>query len=194
MKESIKFGFILLLFCAISAGLLSLVNSFTAPVIAETQLKETLKSYEEIFGEEVESFEELDSDTLDKVKEAHPNIAKVFIAQKEGKTIGYGINVFSNGFGGQMENAIGFLNEGDRIAGFRNISHQETKGFGSKIEEPDYYNSYEDKNAAGELECNTNPDADNQIMLLSGATVSSEAVLVGANEAVEAFQMLKAME
>lgn len=48
MKEPVKFGIILLVFCALSAGLLAAVNSFTAPVIAETELKNTLASYEVI--------------------------------------------------------------------------------------------------------------------------------------------------
>ena len=60
MKEPVKFGIILLVFCALSAGLLAAVNSFTAPVIAETELKNTLASYEVIFGDAADSFEEYD--------------------------------------------------------------------------------------------------------------------------------------
>ena len=71
MKEPVKFGIILLVFCALSAGLLAVVNSFTAPVIAETELKNTLASYEVIFGENADGFEEYDQEKLNSIKEKY---------------------------------------------------------------------------------------------------------------------------
>lgn len=77
MKEPVKFGIILLVFCALSAGLLAVVNSFTAPVIAETELKNTLASYEVIFGENADGFEEYDQEKLSSIKEKYPTIEKI---------------------------------------------------------------------------------------------------------------------
>ena len=92
MKEPVKFGIILLVFCAISAGLLAVVNSFTAPVIAEAELKNTLASYEVIFGDNADSFEEYDEAKLKDIKENYPNIEKIFVAKKDGNVVGYGVN------------------------------------------------------------------------------------------------------
>lgn len=187
MKESVKFGIILLLFCALSAGLLAVVNSFTAPVIAETELKNTLASYEAIFADAADSFEEYDQAKLDSIKEKYPNIEKIFLAKKGQDVVGYGVNVKSNGYGGAMTNALGFLLEGDTIAGFRNISNGETSGFGSRITTDEYYPSYEGKSAAGPLELSKEPKADNEVMWLTSATISSKAALAGSNDAIQVY-------
>jgi|GEM_PF-344006 len=187
MKEPIKFGVILLIFCAFSAGLLAAVNSFTAPVIAESELQSTLASYEVIFGENADNFEQYDEAKLSQIKEKYPNIDNIFVAKKGDDVVGYGINVNSNGYGGAMTNAIGILLDGDRIAGFRNISNGETKGFGSRITEEEYYNSFNDKSAAGPLEISKDPQGENEVMWLTSATISSKAVQEGSNEAIEAY-------
>lgn len=187
MKEPVKFGIILLVFCALSAGLLAAVNSFTAPVIAETELKNTLASYEAIFADAADSFEEYDQAKLDSIKEKYPNIEKIFVAKKGQDVVGYGVNVKANGYGGAMTNALGFLLEGDTIAGFRNISHGETSGFGSRIATDEYYPSYEGKSAAGPLELSKEPKAENEVMWLSSATISSKAALAGSNDAIQVY-------
>ncbi|MBP2024736.1 FMN-binding protein [Peptoniphilus stercorisuis] len=188
MKEPVKFGLILLIFCAISAGLLAAVNGVTAPVIAQAELEETLESYKVIFGDEADNFEKYDESKIATIQETYPNIEDVFVATKDGETVGYGINVSSNGFGGAMTNALGILLENDTIAGFRNISNSETKGFGTQIEEEDYYSTYVGKSAAGELKIETDPQAEDEVLLMSGATVSSKAVLAGDNIALKAYQ------
>lgn len=187
MKEPVKFGLILLIFCAFSAGLLAAVNSFTEPVIAEAELKSTLASYEVIFGENADNFEEYDKEKLSSIKEKYPNIDNIFIAKKGDEVVGYGINVNSNGYGGAMTNAIGILLDGDTIAGFRNISNGETKGFGSRITEEEYYSSYNGKSAAAPLEISKDPQAENEIMWLTSATISSKAAQEGSNEAVKVY-------
>lgn len=187
MKEPVKFGLILLIFCAFSAGLLAAVNSFTAPVIAEAELKSTLASYEVIFGENADNFEEYDKAKLSNIKEKYGNIDNIFVAKKGDEVVGYGINVNSNGYGGAMTNAIGILLDGDTIAGFRNISNGETKGFGSRITEEEYYISYNGKSADGPLEISKDPKSENEIMWLTSATISSKAAQEGSNEAVKVY-------
>lgn len=188
MKEPVKFGLVLLLFCAFSAGLLAYVNGFTAPVIAEAELKATLESYEVIFGDKADDFNEYDEAKLAKIQAKYPEIEKVFVATKNGNVVGYGINFKASGFGGDMTNAMGILLDNDTIAGFRNISNSETKGFGTQIEEEPYYSTYVGKSAKGDLEINTDPQADNQVLQISGATVSSKAVLAGDNIALKAYR------
>ncbi|MGO3751496.1 MAG: FMN-binding protein [Peptoniphilaceae bacterium] len=194
MREPIKFGAILLLFCAVAAGLLAYVNGLTAPTIAQAELEATLESYSLIFGEEADKFEKYDETKLKKLQETYPDILDVFVATKDGQKVGYGINVSTNGFGGPMKNAIGILLEGDRIAGFRNIVNGETKGFGTEIEEEYYYSSYNDKSAAGDLDIALEPSADNEVLWISGATVSSKAVLAGDNLAIEVYNKVLKMD
>lgn len=187
MKEPIKFGIILLVFCAISAGLLAFVNSLTAPTIAQTELENTLSSYKVIFGDGADEFEEYDKTKLAEIQEEHPEIQNIFVATKNSEKVGYCINVSINGFGGAMTNAIGISLDGDVIAGFRNISNAETKGFGTLIEEEDYYSSYVGKSVASELKMNKEPSADDEVLQISGATVTSKAVLGGDNIVIDVY-------
>jgi electron transport complex protein RnfG len=187
MKETLRFGLILLLFCAVSAGLLAVINSITAPKIALAELEATKKSYKDIFGEDADSIEKFDQEQIDKIKEKYPAIEDIFVAKKNNEIIGYGFNVKSNGFGGSMTNAIAISSLEDQIAGFRNISNQETKNYGSVIEEETYYSLFPGKTANGELVLSKEPKAENEIPWVSGATYSSKAVLAGANFAVGAY-------
>ncbi|WP_138159727.1 FMN-binding protein [Peptoniphilus catoniae] len=192
MKEPLKFGIILFAFCAISAGILALVNSFTAPVIAEAEYKATMESYQAIFGEAADNFEEYDEAKLNKLKEAYPTINEVFLAKKGDDLVGYGIKYTAKGFGGSMTNAIGIRIADDKIAGFRNIVNQETKNFGSVIVEEDYYSSFPEKSATGELNISKEPAGENEIKWISGATVTSKGVLQGTDVVIEAYNnMLK---
>lgn len=192
MKESIKLGFILLILCAVSAGLLAIVNSYTAPVIMQNELKETLASYQTIYGEDAEEVTPVDQGLLKEVQEKFPDIDNVFEVKKGGNLIGYGINVKGNGFGGEMTNALGFYIENKTIAGFRNIVNAETKGFGTRIADETYYSSYNGKSAAGDLTISKDPSAENQVLLMTGATVTSKAVLEADNVAIQAFNYLLA--
>lgn len=190
MKEPVKFGIILIAFCALSAGLLAYVNGVTAPRIAQMELEQTLASYKEIFGDEADKFEKYDEAKLAKVQEKYPDILDIFVATKGDKVVGYGINAATSGFGGSMTNAIGILLDGDKIAGFRNISNGETKGFGSHIADEDYIKSYEGKSAAGPLEYSKDPQGEDQVMWITGATVTSKAVVKGDNMVIEAYNDL----
>ena len=188
MKESIKLGFILLILCAVSAGLLAIVNAYTAPVIMQNELKETLASYQTIYGEDAEEVTPVDQGLLKEVQEKFPDIESVFEVKKGGNRI----NVKGNGFGGEMTNALGFYIENKTIAGFRNIVNAETKGFGTRIADETYYSSYNGKSAAGDLTISKDPSAENQVLLMTGATVTSKAVLAADNVAIQAFNYLLA--
>ena len=92
-----------------------------------------------------------------------------------------------------MTNALGIKIEGDEILGYRNITHQETKGFGTQITEEPYISSYKGKSVSEELVLSKDPKALNEIMQISGATVSSKGVFEGDKIVAEVYNnILKA--
>ncbi|MDO5713741.1 MAG: FMN-binding protein [Tissierellia bacterium] len=186
MKESLKLGAILLIIAAVSGTILAGVNYFTAPVIAQKELEATLESYQAIYGEKADEFEEYDPSKTAAIQEKHPEIAKIFVAKKGGEKVGYGINFFCNGFGGKMQNAVGFMTD-DTMAGFRNIQNSETPGFGSRIGEEEYFSTFVDKSIAGPLKGTGDGSGEDAVMSISGATVSSKAVLGALNEVIEIY-------
>lgn len=186
VKESLKLGLILLVIAACSGLILGTANSYTAEVIAQKELETTLASYRDIFGDEADAFDPYDEGKLTKLKEAHPNIANVFVAKKGGDVVGYGINFYANGYGGQMQNAVGFLGP-DRMAGFRNIQNAETPNLGSRITEEPFYSTFTDKSITAPLVGTPTGAGENEVMSMTGATISSKGVLNALNEVIEIY-------
>lgn len=186
MKEYLRLGLTLLIIAAIAAGALAMLNSVTAPVIDENAKQASYAKYYEVLGEGVE-IDELDPEELASIKSDHPKILSVLDYKKDGEVAGYIFTTTSNGYGGAMENAI-MINVDGSIAGYRNLSHGETPGFGAIISEESYYNRFEGKSVADADSLVLGTSGDNAIEAISGATISSDAVLDGLNEAVAAFK------
>lgn len=192
MKNYLKTGFILLIFSAVAAGLLAVVNSFTSEVIAKAEFEKSVAAYKEIYGDLADDFEPMDDAKKAELVKKYGGIQDVFIAKKGGEVVGYGINHSANGYGGQMTNAIGLLNDGT-VAGFRNIQNAETPGIGTQITEPTYFDVFSGKVfKSGALKGSKEPSAEDEVLLISGATVSSAGVLDGVNAILPAYEEIGA--
>nr|WP_296155341.1 RnfABCDGE type electron transport complex subunit G [uncultured Peptoniphilus sp.] len=193
MANYFKTGFILLLISAVSAGLLAVVNGMTVDVIAQAEFEKSVEAYQEIYGDKADTFEPIDEAKKAALVEKYGDIQDVFVAKKGDEVVGYGINHKTNGYGGEMTNAIGLLNDGT-IAGFRNIQNAETPGIGTQITEPTYFKGFEGKTFKnGEVKGNKEPAAEDEIPLITGATVSSTGVLEGINSILPAYEEISAL-
>lgn len=188
----LRTGFVLLVIAAVAAGCLAIVNSFTSEVIAQAEFEKSVAAYQEIYGDKADSFEPMDEAQKAAVVEKYGDIQDIFVAKKGDEIVGYGINHSASGYGGEMTNAIGLLNDGT-IAGFRNIQNAETPGIGSQITEPAYFEQFAGKSYAnGAMKGSKEPAADDEIPLITGATVSSTAVLDGVNSILPAYEEISA--
>ncbi len=186
MKETLKLGFVLLLVTAIAGGILAGVNGVTAPVIAEMERKESFAALLEIFPE-ANDFIAVEDDLLEEVKTTNKSVFEVYKALKDGEELGYAFKTLSAGYGGDITSLIGINKEGT-ISGLRVLVMSETKGLGSRIvDDLEFRESFIDKNALGSLIPVEKPSADNEVMLLSGATTSTDAVLKGVNDALDVY-------
>ena len=192
MKNYLKTGLVLLVISAVAAGLLAVVNSFTSEVIAQAEFEKSVQAYQEIYGDKADKFEPLDEAKKTALVEKYKDIQDVFVAKKGEEIVGYGINHSANGYGGAMTNAIGLLNDGT-IAGFRNIQNAETPGIGTQITEAPYFEQFVGKSFKnGEVKGNKDPQAEDEIPMISGATISSTAVLKGINSILPAYEEISA--
>ena len=192
MKNYLKTGLVLLVISAVAAGLLAVVNSFTSEVIAQAEFEKSVQAYQEIYGDKADKFEPLDEAKKAALVEKYKEIQDVFVAKKGDEIVGYGINHTGNGYGGSMTNAIGLLNDGT-IAGFRNIQNAETPGIGTQITEAPYFEQFVGKSFKnGEVKGNKEPQAEDEIPMISGATISSTAVLKGINSILPAYEEISA--
>lgn len=185
MKETIKLGLILFIITAVSAGVLALSNYITAPVIAEIERQGSFGALGEIFPE-ANDFQPIDEGKLSEIQADNIFVIEVNQALNDEELIGYAIKARSGGYGGEMFTIVG-INIDGTIAGIKVVEHSETPGLGSKVEGEDFTNSFVGKSTANEIVAVGAPSADNEVLLLSGATVSTDGVLYGVNGARDAF-------
>ncbi len=160
----LNIGARLLIICLVVAGIVSLVNEVTKTRYAELQEEQKQESMASIFGLEKVTYEELGNE--------------VYRISQNGETVGYCVQTVTAGFGGDMTLMVGFRDDADYpIAGVQILSHSETPGLGAKANDASYLSQYNGK--SGELALHDDIDA------ISGATISSRAVLSGVNSARE---------
>lgn len=161
----LNIGARLLIVCLAVAAIVSLVNELTKTRYAEILVEERKGAMTGIFGVSELSYREL-ADGIYEIS-----------AQEQ--LLGYCAQVTTAGFGGDMTLMVGF--NGDRsLRGVQILSHSETPGLGAKVNDANYLSQYDGK--AGTLQLGTNIDA------ISGATISSRAVLTGVSAAQAALE------
>ena len=186
MNETIKLGLVLLLVTAIAGGILAGVNGVTEPVIAEMERQKTFSAMLEIFTE-ADDFLPVDEALLAEIASANTFVIEVMEAKKGDETIGFAMKAKSGGYGGDLITQIG-INLDGTMAGIKILQQSETPGLGSRIvDDPAFAASFAGKNTASGLSAVKAPSAENEVMALSGATVSTNGIMVGVNGAVEVF-------
>ena len=174
-----KLSMVLLLICAIVAGVLGVVNFITEDTIAARQAEKTAKAYAAVL--ESASYTDVPFDAA-----AFPNVDNIAQADN-GK--GYVVMSTFSGSQGNITMAVGVSNE-LKCTGISIISHSETSGLGA--------------NAASTAEVGVNfraqfvgvdssvalKKAGGSIDALTGATITSTAVTAATANAIEAVAAL----
>ncbi len=173
MKETMRLAVILLVIASVAGAILAFSNNATAGRIEEINAQITQEALSDIFGNIDEAKELADQD---KMREEYKDLKEIFEIIENGESKGHSLTVFSNGYDGAIEMMVGIDSEGN-IMGVRLVNHSETQGIGSKADEPEFTDLFNDQNVEEEIE----------VQLISGATISSEAVLKGTNYAREIY-------
>lgn len=175
MKETIKLGMILLIITVISAGILAVSNNLTKGKIAEIEMEGSLGALKEIF-ESADKFEALENGKLDEIIDSNPSVSEIFEVYTGENVDGYAIKTTAGGFNGDIVMVTGFTSDGN-LVGMRVLKHGETPGLGAKAAEPEFSDLFKGKSGAEEV----------SVEALSGATITTNAVLAGVNAAREVF-------
>lgn len=172
MREIIKLGLILLVITSVAGLILGGVNSMTADIIEERAIEESMEAIEAFFPGLEEAGIIEDGDIL-----AYDLVEEVYEVSEGGNVIGYTIKTVPNGYDGPIEVLTGINMDGE-ITGIEIISQTETPGLGDRITEEDFKDQFEGQSSDSEVE----------VDVLSGATVSSDAVVNGVNAAANVFE------
>lgn len=184
-KEIIKPSLILFLVCAFITGALAYVNGVTKPIIDENNRIAEQESLINVYSD-ADNF--LEAKTADMLKaegiDVSENIEKLYIAQKDGQSVGYVAAVFSRGYGGQMKILVGIDNDLN-IEGVSLTSHNETPGLGANASDPKFTDQFLGKAPRSTYNVVKRiPNNGNEIQAITAATVTSKAVTKGVDEAV----------
>ena len=185
-KESI-FGItaILGIITLVTALVLALVNSLTAPVIAQRLADEKQKSIAVLFGdgkdfEIVTGFEDIYSNFAAPVTEV-----AVVKDKSSQKIAGYCVTVTPQGFSGQIIMLVAVSSD-ISVKGTKILDMNETAGLGTKIESEEWFGGQFKHKRKDIKDSVANPDSDeNAVKIIAGATKSSKAFLNGVNAALE---------
>ncbi|NLK40377.1 MAG: FMN-binding protein [Clostridiales bacterium] len=169
IKEVLKTALILLTICACSALLISVVRYITLNPKNGDEPNAVDLAILELFSTSSGS-EKLEGDYANEV-------LGVYKVMSEETVLGYCVNVNPQGYNAPIEMVVG-IDDAGAVVGVKIISHSETRRIGDRVEDVEYLSQYVGKK--GSL------SADDDIDMISGATVSSKAVLSGVNIALSA--------
>lgn len=160
MKKVLQLTLFLAIISAAAGGSLAFVNSITEPIIKENALKEVKAALEEFFPNG--SFEEVS------VQGESEFITNIYEAKGEGVVY----KVSTQGFKDKLIYMVA-IDADNRYIGYKVTQNNDTQGFGSRVSDEEFYGAFIDQSI------------DTEVDTLSGATVSSKAVVDGLNEVVE---------
>ena len=187
MKETLKLGFILLLVASIAAGVLAFTNTITAPIIAEQEKEGAFGAFAEIYPD-ADEFVAIDDGLLSDITSSYDNVVEVYEVLEGDTIVAYAFNTSSGGYGGPITTISGFNLDGT-VQGIRVTENSETPNLGTVVaDDPAFRESFEGNTTSEPLAPVAAPSAENEVLLMSGATVSTNGVVTGVNAAREAFE------
>lgn len=167
MRDLVRVAVTLMVVGIVAAVLLTGVHNLTEPVILERQEAEYREALENFFPD-LSNYEteHLNGETYDLIQDGSGNL------------LGVMATVEALGYDGPIAYNLAVDGQG-KIIGLRIIAHTETPGLGSVIETPEFAERLIGKGAGDPLQSGVDVDA------VSGATVSSEAMISSVRHTVE---------
>lgn len=186
MRDYLRLTGVLLAICIIAAGVLGVTNAITNEKITEQTIKANDEARKEVLGEATE-FVKIEGDKIDEIltKPDYDVIDEVFEGKADGKIVGYTIKTSPNGYKGAVEIIIGINKEG-KVSGIKVGNNTETPGLGKNAATPKFQEQFKDKDWNKDVKVIKNgTPKDNEILSIAGATVTSNAVAKGVNQALK---------
>lgn len=171
MKEMVRYGLTLALISILAAGLLSGVNSLTKGRILAQAQDEEQASLKAVLPN-AEHFEPV---------KKREYILYYKASDENGRFIGVAFKADADGYSSTIETMVGMLKDGT-ITTIKVLSQNETPGLGTRVSEPSFTGQFSNKDIQGL----------NEVQAITGATISSAAVIDSVKEkTVEIQELLK---
>ena len=170
---------VLFLVSAIVTAVLAGTNALTADTIAQVNAQAEQASRQVVLPD-AQSFEEREQD------------GNIYYIGKNGEeTVGYVFTTESNGYGGAMSIMTGISADG-QITGINILSHNDTPGLGANATNESFRDQYKKPvpQSGFSVIKSGSPD-DTQILAMTGATITTDAVTNAVNLAVQQYETVK---
>lgn len=199
MKNKIVKDTLAITVITLVAGLaLGIVQDITADPIARQQALTKERAYKEVFTdaasfETVSSGEDADLEAyLDENGYPAQNIDEVMVAKDDsGNELGYAFTVTTTeGYGGDIQFTMGVRDDGT-LNGLSILSIEETAGLGMKANTDDFKNQFSNKKVDSFQYTKNKAESENEIDAISGATITTNAMVNGVNAGLCAFRYEK---
>jgi Na+-translocating ferredoxin:NAD+ oxidoreductase subunit G len=178
--EIIRLGVILFIITAIAGLILGGANEITKASIEKQTITENNNAMRETLPK-AESFKKLNISADNKiVKEVNEGFIGTSL-------VGYTIKVVPKGYNGNLEIVVGISLAG-KVEGIKIIAQNETPGLGANSVKPSFSGQFKGKALTPKLQVVKTPASKpNEIDAITGATITSKAVTLGVNEAINVF-------
>lgn len=185
-NESIKNTISLMLITLVAGLLLGVVYEITKEPIAAEQQRAKEEAYKAVFAD-ANSFEAVPFEEETVARELENNGYDVTINEvmkvydKSGNAAGYVLTVTDHeGYGGDIQFAMGVTSDGV-VNGISFLSISETAGLGMKAAEESFAKQFANKQVEAFQYTKNGATADGEIDAISGATITTNAVVNGVN-------------
>ena len=192
MKQMIKDTLILFAITLIAGCLLGLFYQVTQKPIARQEELAKQEAYQKVFADadkfEVQEFDMGKAESILKNARYDATINEVIKAiNTAGEPMGYVVTVTTHeAYNGDITFSVGIKGDGT-VNGMSILSISETAGLGMKAEE-ELVPQFSGKKADSFAYSKTGASADNEIDAISGATITTNAVVNGVNAGLIYFQ------
>ena len=193
VMKIIKNTVVLTLITVVAAILLGFVYDITRDPIAQAEAEEKAEAYKSVYPEAVGIREMADDTELaDAVANASSILAEAgytavvvdeacIVVDGSSNVIGYIVTVTDkNAYDGSLQLTFGYTKEGV-VTSMEFLSIHETSGLGLEADKPEFKEKFANKKVDAFVVTKSGAAADNEIDALSGATVTTDAVVEGIN-------------
>lgn len=181
VKEIVIPALSLFIICIVVTALLGLTNAVTAPKIEELAVETQEAAKKEVLADAA-SFGDAEQTQLSGTTYTY---YKGLAA--DGSVMGYVVETVSKGYGGDISLMVGVGVDGT-VHGVSILSINETAGLGMNAENPEFLEQFLGK--SGTIGVQKNGSSDTEIQALTGATITSEAMADGVNQALFVCEQL----
>lgn len=181
IKEIVIPALSLFIICIVVTALLGLTNAVTAPKIEELAVETQEAAKKEVLADAA-SFGDAEQTQLSGTTYTY---YKGLAA--DGSVMGYVVETVSKGYGGDISLMVGVGVDGT-VQGVSILSINETAGLGMNAENPEFLEQFLGK--SGTIGVQKNGLSDTEIQALTGATITSEAMADGVNQALLVCEQL----